>query len=79
MKRVSRCRTVMTHLIISWVMVNTVLVFVLYFSFHFIPWNIVGSMALFTLGIKVMQYDLWKVYHDRFQTEYRTRSTDNGD
>ena len=77
MKRVSRCRTVLTHLFISWVMVNIVLIFVLYFSFHFIPWYVVGSMMLFTLGLKIMQYDLWKVYHDRFRESHRTRATDH--
>jgi len=67
LKRVSRCRTVITHLIVSWLLTNMALAFVLYMSCTKV--EVIASMALFTLGLKVMQYDLWKIRHDKYKKQ----------
>jgi hypothetical protein len=72
LKRVSRCRTVITHLFVSWVLTNLALVFVLYMTascFDHTEWESIAAMVMFTGGLKIMQYDLWKIRHDKYKAD----------
>lgn len=62
----SRCRVVIWHLVINWFTYNIMLGVVLYNTsscFDRTEYATMSAMAIVTIGLGVMQYDIWKARH----------------
>jgi len=69
----SRCRVVIWHLVINWFTYNIMLFVVLYntsSSFDYTERGAMLAMGIVTVGLGIMQYDIWKGRHD---ISYRKR------
>jgi hypothetical protein len=66
-RRGSRCRMVIWHLVINWLTYNLTLYIILKNTaqcFDNTEYATLAAMGIVTLGLGVMQYDIWKTRHD---------------
>ena len=69
MKPFSRCKAVMIHLAINLLTYNICLFVVLKntaTNFDYTEWSTLASMLMVSCALAVLQYDIWKIRHDRY-------------
>jgi len=79
--RGSRCKMVIGHLMINWLSYNLALFVVLWNTsscFDHTEYAAITAMAILTLGLGVMQYDIWKARYDVKSSNRRKSDLVNG-
>jgi len=68
----SRRVTVIRHLLATWFLYNLSLFFTLIITcdrFNHNELETLGAMAIFTVGLTVMQYDMWVIRRNKFKRD----------